>query len=93
MKSFPLGNLCAGLPTATKTTTKISKTTDDDWCCEENLFLGCINYVSCTAGVCVESDVPLLKDLGGGKVERCISFAAFGYASTATCRICYEFVD
>ena len=108
MESCPHGNLCAALCTATKMTTKITKTTDDDRCCEENLFLGCINYVSCSAGACVEhsdealsdkikktapftkltyppeSELPLFKDLGGGKEERCISFADFCYASTAT---------
>jgi hypothetical protein len=31
-----------------------------------------------------ESELQLFKDLGGGKEERCISFADFCYASTAT---------
>jgi hypothetical protein len=108
MESFPHGNLCAALCTSTKTTTKIRKTTDDDRCCEENLFLDCINYVSCSVGACVEhsheamsdqikkiapftkltyspeSELPLFKDLGGGKEEGCISLADFCYASTAT---------
>ena len=108
MESFPHGNLCAALCTSTKTTTKMRKATDNVWCCEENLFLDCINYVSCSAGACVEhshegmgdqikktapltkltyppeSELQLFKDLGGGKEERCISFADFCYASTAT---------
>ena len=44
MESCPHGNLFAALHTATKTTTKITKITDDNWCCKENLFLGCILY-------------------------------------------------
>ena len=62
MESFPHGNLCAALRSATKTTTKITKTTADDRCCEENLFLVCINYVSCSAGACVEHSHEALSD-------------------------------
>ena len=97
-----------GIAHFNKDDNKIRKMTDDDRCCEENLFLDCINYVSCSAGACVkhsheamsdqikkttpftkltypsETEIPLINDLGGGKQERCISFADFCYASTAT---------
>ena len=39
MESSPHGNLCAALCTATKTTTNISKATDDDCGGKEHLFL------------------------------------------------------
>ena len=55
MESCPHGNLCAALRIATKTT-------DDDRCCKENLFLGCIHYVSCSAGACVEHSHETLSD-------------------------------
>jgi hypothetical protein len=35
MESCSHGNLCSALPTATKTTTNITKTTDDDRCGKE----------------------------------------------------------
>jgi hypothetical protein len=56
MESFSHGNLCAALRTSTKTTTKIRKTT------EENLFLDCINSVSCSAGACVKHSLEAMSD-------------------------------
>ena len=65
MESSPHGNLCAALCTATKTTTNITKTTDDDQggkgnkeiSKEKNLFLHGVIFVSglaCLAGASVE---------------------------------------
>jgi hypothetical protein len=45
MESCPHGNLCAALRTATKTTTNITQTSDDDQFGKET----CVNYVSCSA--------------------------------------------
>ena len=39
MESCSHGNLCSALPSATKMTTNITKTTDDDRGGKENLFL------------------------------------------------------
>ena len=39
IESCPRGNLYAALHTPKKTTTNVTKTTDDDWCGKENLLL------------------------------------------------------
>jgi hypothetical protein len=54
--------MCAALQTVTKTTTEMTKTTDDGRCCEKNLFLGCKNNVFCSAGTCVENSGEAMSD-------------------------------
>ena len=51
-----------GIAHFNKDDNKIRKTTDDDWCCEENLFLDCINYVSFSTGACVEHSHEAMSD-------------------------------